>query len=354
MRVHGREYGPVPFETLEEWRAEGRLIPQNYLRVEGETAWSLAADQPEIFPRSRPDAAAPPSVQPRTLARLMADTCRIYARGFAHLVVLALLVGVPSLGLKLSLAFIDLRPGIALGAPGRIAAAVAVTMLVVVIMSWPIFIGGLQCLVQELVAGRPARLGEIIRRAVNFWPRIAQLCVIVYGSFLFWTVAPLVAVLGLAAQPSVLSVFVALVALALQVYMVGRLFVNFMFWQQACTLEGLEALPALAASKELARSHKSAPLLQRPLWRGAILASLWLVILLIASAAVELPFLLVRLKGAATLEEAIAIMQAVLNAPQPDAMTIATYVLSSLVNTLLRPFLGIAFVLLYFESKARL
>jgi hypothetical protein len=47
-------------------------------------------------------------------------------------------------------------------------------------------------------------------------------------------------------------------------------------------------------------------------------------------------------------------VQALANASAPDALTIATYVLSTLVHALLAPIIGIAFVLLYFDAKARL
>jgi len=45
-------------------------------------------------------------------------------------------------------------------------------------------------------------------------------------------------------------------------------------------------------------------------------------------------------------------MMQLAQAPTPDAMTIASTVLSSLVHTILRPLLGIAFVMLYFDAKA--
>ena len=42
-----------------------------------------------------------------------------------------------------------------------------------------------------------------------------------------------------------------------------------------------------------------------------------------------------------------------MNTPVPDTMMILTNVLSSLVNAILRPLLGIAFIVLYFDAKAR-
>ena len=135
--------------------------------------------------------------------------------------------------------------------------------------------------------------------------------------------------------------------------MAGRLFINFMFWQQSSTLGELEGAEALRESRDLARSRKEAPRLDRPLYRGAIIASLWVVVLLVFSAAIELPFMVARLQGITSFEQAYAMMQSLANAPAPDGMTIATYVLSSLVHAALRPLLGIAFVLLYFDARAR-
>jgi hypothetical protein len=135
--------------------------------------------------------------------------------------------------------------------------------------------------------------------------------------------------------------------------MAGRLFINFLFWQQSATIGGLDGMNALRDSKELARSQSSTIASERPVFRGAMLASIWLVVLLGFSTAVELPFLLIRVQGVTTVEQASELVQNLMNAPTPDAMTIATYVLSSLVHALLRPLLGIAFVLLYFDAKAR-
>ena len=235
----------------------------------------------------------------------------------------------------------------------RVASAIAIVALAAVLVAWPLFVGGLQFAAAEITAGRPIRFRDLLRRATNFWPRLAKLCAVVYGSYIFWTVLPLFAIVTLASTPSVISLLLALVALAFQVYMAGRLFINFMFWQQSATLGGMEGPEALLESRELARSRKELPRLERPLYRGAIIASLWVAVLLVVSAAIELPFMLVRLQGVTSFEAAYAMMQSMINAPAPDGMTIATYVLSNLVHAALRPLLGIAFIVLYFDAKAR-
>ncbi len=354
VRVEGKEYGPVGITTLREWQADGRLIAQNYLRRQGETAWMRASENMLLFSPEEPTVApADPLAVQRTLPGIIRETFRIYGQGFPQFFALALLVAIPSFGINLSLAFVQVRAGQPMTPTARIAIGVVLAMLALLLVAWPIFIGGLQFAVAEISAGRPIKLGEVLRRARSFWLRVVRVGLFVYGSFLFWTALPLLAVLLVAARPSVISFFVAVFALVFQVYMAGRLFINFMFWQQTVTLGGLEGAEALRESKELARSGTRLPRWQRPLYRGAILASLWLGVFLLCSAAVELPFLMWRLRGMTSLEEAVAMMQALVNSPAPDRLTIVSYALSTLVHAFLRPLLGIAFVVLYFDAKSR-
>jgi hypothetical protein len=49
----------------------------------------------------------------------------------------------------------------------------------------------------------------------------------------------------------------------------------------------------------------------------------------------------------------IAKLQSVASTPIPDVLTIASYIFSSFIHALLRPLLGIVFVVLYFDAKAR-
>ena len=63
-------------------------------------------------------------------------------------------------------------------------------------------------------------------------------------------------------------------------YMVARLFINFLFWQQAGALGGAEVMEALRESKDLARSRTELPRVQRPLYRGALIASVWLLVMI--------------------------------------------------------------------------
>ena len=355
VRVLGKEYGPVDVDTLQEWKAEGRLIRENEVRRATEADWMKAGDAEELFAR-------PPALpselellsRRRMLSQIIVDSFGVYRRGFPTFAGLTLLVGIPSFLMKVSMAFVQIRPETGFGGTPPAAIAAAVLLLPIVVAAWLVFISGLQFATADVVAGRIPEIAPVLHRVRDTWTRVARVGAVVYGSYIFWTVLPLFAMLTLVGgQPSVGAIFVALAALALQVYMAGRLFINFMFWQQTCTLGQLDGPDALRESKELARAQPNAPRLQRPLYRGAIVASLWLLALLACSAAVELPFLILRLQGVSTVEEMRVLMERLVNAPAPDAITLTTYALSSLVHAVLRPLLGIAFVLLYFDARAR-
>ena len=357
VRVLGKEYGPVDLETLREWQADGRLIATNEVRRATDAEWVQAGTLGDLFSPPAPPRVtaeeAPPVERRRSFGEILAETCRIYIRGFLTFVGLAALVGIPTLGFWLSLAFANLGSDAPLGGGSRIAAALAVVMAAAVLVTKPLFIGGVQFATAELAAGRSVRLRDVLRRAINFWPRLAQLCLITYSAFLFWAGMPLLVALGAVAQPTALSLLFALLGLIIGTYMFGRLFINFLFWQQTATIGGLQGLDALQQSREVARSGRAAPWFERPLYRGAILASVWVVLDFAVSMAVQLPFILVRLLPAQSLEQGIAMMQELMKAQQPDALTIATYVVSVSVDTILRPLLGIVFVVLYFDAKTR-
>ena len=349
VRVQDQEYGPVDLDTLLEWKAEGRLIPENEVRQGPEGRWTAAGDFPELFASADQGGTTDSTpgdviLRRRSLPDVLIETRRIYARGFLPFFALSCLITVPGFGFQLALSYTGVT---------RAAGVVAVLMLSTLLVCWPIFIGGLQFATAEIGNGRRANLRETLRRAVNFWPRIARLCLFVYGSYLFWTVLPLLVIVTVAASPTILNLLLAALALGFQVFMTARLWVNFMFWQQACTIGQLDGAQALAESKELARSRRDLPVLQRPLYRGAIIASLWLLLFIVVSMAIEVPFMMVRLQGSATFEEAYAVVQSLMNARTPDTLMIVSNVLSSVAGAVMRPLLGIAFVLLYFDAKAK-
>ena len=149
----------------------------------------------------------------------------------------------------------------------RVIALIAFTALVV---DWPVFLAGIQIATVDVLEGRKVHLGELFRRAANFFPRFARLSLIVYGSYFLCTAIPVAIILSLASDnPTILSLVLALLILGVQVIMVARLWVNFLFWQQSAYISNLEGLDALRESKLLARSKRRLRKSARPLWRGA-------------------------------------------------------------------------------------
>jgi mannose/fructose/N-acetylgalactosamine-specific phosphotransferase system component IID len=92
--------------------------------------------------------------------------------------------------------------------------------------------------------------------------------------------------------------------------------------------------------------------LERPLYRGAIIVSIWIVVAMLVSFAVQLPFVFVRLQGATNFEQVQTILQTLASAHAPEPLMLAAYATSALVHAAIRPLLGIAFVVLYFDAKA--
>ena len=137
------------------------------------------------------------------------------------------------------------------------------------------------------------------------------------------------------------------------VYMNARLFINFLFWQQTVVLETEPPLAALRESKELARSIPEAPRLERPLYRGAIVASVWLLLVLVLTFGVQLPFMMARFVGLENPEQAMALMQELSKSQTPDALMIAADIATAVLNLLVRPLLAAAFLVLYYDAKAR-
>jgi hypothetical protein len=176
---------------------------------------------------------------------------------------------------------------------------------------------------------------------------------VVYGSYFLWTVIPSLVALSLApgaASPTSLLLMLCLLLFAL--YMAGRLFINFLFWQQAGALGGVETMEALRESKELARSRTDLPWMQRPLYRGALIASLWLLVIIGLSAAIELPAVFFRMRDVTSVEQATTMLQTMATASTPDFLSGLTTLLSSLAHAVLSPWLAAIFVVLYLETKA--
>jgi hypothetical protein len=359
VRVEGQEYGPVDIDALREWRREGRLIPANELRHVGDERWICAGELPEVFGDAEPAAPPPP---PRDLARsrtwrqIFAETFRIYRRGFARFMLFGLLTSVPMFVLQWTLPKIPL-PDLTLGSyaiPSQTLPPISVAMFIVLLLAWPVSAAGFQFVADDIVRGRPRLIGVQFSAALRCWARIFGAALLVYGSYFFWFFVPLAAMIAFIGSGNSLlaSLMIPLIG-GFMLYMNARLFINFLFWQQTAVLGTRPPLAALRESKELARSVPEAPRLDRPLYRGAIIVSLWLLLLLVLTFGLQLPFMLARFIGVENPEQAMALMQKMAQAQTPDALMIAADIATVAMNLLLRPLLAAAFVVLYYDAKAR-
>ncbi len=363
VRVEGKEYGPVDEDELREWKTEGRLIRSNEVRRVGDERWFPAGELPEIFAdetTSPESTAAPPDliVRRRTWGEILRETIRIYRGGFWRFMVFGLLIAVPMFALQWyfpSVPLPDLSSGTLEAMPAVTVPPICWLMLALTILLWPISTAGFQYVVDDVLRGRRRSLTEQFAAALNCFGRMLSAGLLVYGSYFFWTVVPFATMIAvLASGISLVSVAVYLLIGAFLVYMIARLIINFLFWEQTAAFGEGSALLALRESKELARCAPDAPRMDRPLYRGVLVGSVWLLLLLFLLVAVQFPFTLIRLGGAENPEQAMALMQSLSQAKTPDALMIASDVASALMNLILRPLLAAAFIVLYYDAKARL
>jgi hypothetical protein len=356
VRVGEKEYGPVDLGTLGDWKREGRLLPTNEVRRESDSVWTMANTIPELFgPPPLPAAPGHPLMRRRTFGEIVRDSFRVYRSAFLPFFVVTLLIAVPTLMLELTSPVYGIFPQPE-GTSGLTRARViALLAFIALVVDWPVFLAGIQIATVDVLEGRKVRVGELLRRAANFFPRVARLSLIVYGSYFICTAIPVAIILSLVSEsPTILSLVLALLILAIMTIMIARLWVNFLFWQQSAYISNLEGVDALRESKLLARSQRRPRRSTRPLWRGALLASLWVLIVFGLSAGAEIPLILPKLQSLSTSSpEEIMKMWQNLNAPKvADAMLIGSMAITSLVRALLRPILGIAFVLLYLDARS--
>jgi len=361
VRVEGQEYGPVDLEALREWRREGRLIPANELRRVGDERWISAGELSEVFGDAEPAPTPPPPPRDferaRTWRQIFAETFRICRRGFARFMLFGLITSVPMFVLQWTFPKIPLPDLTAAGSGAMRAPAlppICVAMLVLLLLVWPVSAAGFQIVADDVLRGPARSFGAQFTAALRCWSRMLTAALLVYGSYFFWFFVPLAAIIAFvgSGNPLLASVMILLIG-GFMVYMNARLFINFLFWQQTVVLGTQPPLAALRESKELARSVPEAPRLERPLYRGAIVASVWLLLLLVLTFGVELPFMMARIVGAENPEQALALMQKAADSPTPDALMIASAIVTSAVGLLLRPLLVAAFIVLYYDAKAR-
>jgi hypothetical protein len=354
VQVEGQEYGPVDLQILREWKEEGRVVPTNQARRAEADIWIEASQIPGLFDAviKSYDTSVAWSEGHGSLGKILRETFRIYRKGFVQFFCLTLLVIIPSVCAQLTGAVLNSSAGVDADLRTLLAGGFAFCMLLLSLALWPIYISGIQLLTAELDADRPAGFFSVLNDAVKFWPRVAVLCVFVYGSYLFWTILPigiiLMIVLG---GPSLGSFFLALLLLAFQVWIVGRLYVNFLFWQQFAVLGGKDVAATLRESKSLARGRPDLPWYKRPMWQGVFISSLWFAFVLALNIPIAWPALRIYFHELTTSQDPQALVQALTANSKTHGLNMLSFAVG-LLQALLRPLLGIAFVLLYFDATA--
>ena len=361
VRVQGTEYGPANIETLREWKGEGRLLPVNEARRADVDLWTTAAEIPGLF-TIEPLAAAserrltqpPLQISRRTFTQILTETLQIYRKGFFQFLGLTLLVLLPSICSQLTTAFVKPPSGSNVDVLSVLAAGLAFLTFILSIVMWPVYIAGIQILTAEIARGNRLGLVAVLNEAVRFWPRVAALCIFVYGVFFLLMVFGLaIAAMSLAAGSSVLLVLVAMALLILQVWMFGRFFVNVLFWQQFAVLERAGFIDSLRESRDLARSGRDLSWFQRPLWQGAFIASIWFVVVLAITLGAQWGTLHQYLNQLLTTQDPQALLQQMTEAQKASGFNLAAFALG-VVEKVLQPLVGIAFVVIFLESKLQL
>jgi hypothetical protein len=357
VRVQGKEYGPADIDTLHEWKKEGRLLPENEARTAGDDLWSTAAAIPGLFDVGMHAAASarveiqPPIQTQHSFGQILAETFQIYRKGFFQFLGLTLVVLLPSVCSQLTTALIQTAQ--TSGGDLRVLAggSFAFLMFVLSMAMWPVYVAGIQILTVEIASGRRLGLVAVLNEAVRFWPRVAALCIFVYGVFFLLIVFGLaIAAIALASPSSLLLVFLALALLILQVWMFSRFFVNVLFWQQFAVLENAEFIDSLRYSRNLGRSGRDLPWFERPLWRGAFIASLWFAFVLVVTLASEWTTLHHYFSQFVTTQDPQKLLQQLTEAQRARGFEISAFALN-LLQRILQPLLGIAFVVLYLDRK---
>src|SRR5437870_459391 len=180
VRVRGKEYGPVDFETLREWKKEGRVLPANEVRNVGVDLWTTADKIPYLFGPVQVAARSEAPTSRRSLRNILIESWRIYRKGFWQFLGLSALVVVPSICGQLSSVAVGSPVNMEIDARTLLAAMFNLCMLLLSLAAWPVYIAGIQILTSELAAGRPGAIVYLIQSALKLWTRVAVLCLIVY------------------------------------------------------------------------------------------------------------------------------------------------------------------------------
>jgi hypothetical protein len=357
VRVGDRDYGPADLDMLREWKREGRVLPTNAVRCTDADSWTTAAQIPGLFDEPRVIGAdtgptPPPPQQRRTFVQLVSETLGIYRAGLLQFAGLALVPALPSLCGQVAAAFIHTTPNVTVDVSSLLAAAFGICMFVLSKVLWPIYIAGIQISTAHFATGRQLGLLQALNQAVRYWPRVAALCLFVYGVFfLLLAFGVIIAAIPLALPNSVVAAIFALGLLLLQVWLFGRFFINVLFWQQFAVLENAGVADALRLSKELSRSGRDLPWHRRPMWRGAFIASLWFVFVFAIALLQDWPAIVSYSNQLFTSQDPQVLLEKLTAAQQTHGFDVLRFGLG-LLQCFLQPVVGIAFVILYLDCRA--
>src|SRR6266478_1013107 len=374
IRVQGKEYGPADLATLREWKADGRVLPANPARQAdvNEAHWKRAGDIPGLFQVEPPPAQGPArnqrsaaytqgSGEPKEISdqkskskppsrNILVETFGIYFRGFFQFFCLSLLSIVPIVCAELASRFVDTAPGVNVDLRTLVAVAFGLCMLVLRIILVPVYIAGIQILTAELATGHRLGFFSVLNAAVKYWPRVAGLGLFVYGVFFLLILFALGIAIMVVTSATLFSIVLALGLLAFQVWLFGRFFINVLFWQQFTVLENANTNEALRESRRLARSGRDLPWYQRPLWRGALIVSLWVAFVLAITITPAWPMLRDYFVELTRTQDPQALLQKMNASLQTHGVNYPVLALS-ILQRILQPLLGIAFVVLYLDSR---
>ena len=390
IRVQGKEYGPADLATLQEWKSEGRLLATNPARRLDADSWRTASEIPGLFrreappvqievKRERPEVSRPRSsvssqrdreqneisnqevdVKPPSRSILI-ETFRIYFRGFFQFFALSFLTALPSLCGKVIGFTIETRADMNPELRTTVSGAFTICMFVLTLVLWPIYVAGIQILTAELTAGRRVRFSGVLNHAVKYWPRVASLCVFVYVVFIlliFFGILVLSMTLAAGVAGSFFWIIVALGLAALQIWLFCRFFVFTLFWQQFAVLANLPSFEALQESGTLAHSGGNLPWYRRPLWRAALIVSIWIAFL-IAIASIDVwprlvadwPMIRDYFNQLTQTQDPQAVLQKINSSLQTSPELDYRALALNIGERILQPLLGIAFVVLYLDSR---
>jgi len=360
VRVQGKEYGPANIDTLHEWKKEGRLIPENEARTADTDLWSTAAAIPGLFdvgtfaaPSAQAQIVPPLQTQYRSFRQILAETFQIYRKGFFQFLGLTLVVLLPSVCSQLTTVLMQTARGSNGDLRVLAGGSFAFLMFVLSMGMWPVYVAGIQIITAEIAHGRRPGLITALNEAVRFWPRVAALCIFVYGVlFLLMVFGLAIAAIALAGGSSLLLILFALGLLFLQVWMFGRFFVNVLFWQQFAVLENAGFIDSVRESRNLARSGRDLPWFQRPMWRAVFISSIWFAFVLAIAVGPQWTTLQHYFNQLTTTQDPQKLLQQLTEAQQAHGFDIYSFALG-ILQRILQPLLGIGFVVLYLDSKIR-